>query len=42
MHEVIQKYLGVMYEFTAKRANQLNLERTLQEKMIESRVVSMP
>ena len=35
MHEVIQKYLNVMYELTAKRANQLNLERTLQEKMIE-------
>lgn len=35
MHEVIQKYLNVMYEYTAKRANQLNLERTLQEKMIE-------
>ena len=35
MHEVIQKYLNVMYEFTVKRANQLNLERILQEKMIE-------
>ena len=35
MHEVIQKYLNVMYEFTVKRANQLNLERTLQEKMVE-------
>jgi len=35
MHEVIQKYLDVMYKYTAKRADQLNLERTLQEKMIE-------
>ena len=35
MHEVLQKYLNVMYEFTVKRANQLNLERILQEKMIE-------
>jgi|TARA_Y100000310_G_scaffold316680_1_gene368696 hypothetical protein len=35
MHETLQKYLNVMYEFTVKRANQLNLERTLQEKMIE-------
>jgi len=35
MHETIQKYLNVMYEYTAKRANQLNLERILQEKMIE-------
>ena len=35
MHEVIQKYLDVMYKYTAKRANQLNLERILQEKMIE-------
>ena len=35
MHEVIQKYLNVMYEFTVKRANQLNLERILQEKMVE-------
>ena len=35
MHEVIQKYLNVMYEYTAKRADQLNLERTLQEKMVE-------
>ena len=34
MHEVIQKYLNVMYQYTAKRANLLNLERTLQEKMI--------
>jgi len=35
MHLVLQKYLDVMYEYTAKRADQLNLERTLQEKMIE-------
>ena len=35
MHEVIQKYLDVMYKYTAKRADKLNLERTLQEKMIE-------
>tara|TARA_R110002073_G_scaffold321084_1_gene497008 strand:+ start:1182 stop:2042 length:861 start_codon:yes stop_codon:yes gene_type:complete len=35
MHEVIQKYLDVMYKYTAKRADQLNLERTLQEVMIE-------
>lgn len=35
MHEVIQKYLDVMYQYTVKRADQLNLERTLQEKMIE-------
>ena len=35
MHEVIQKYLNVMYQYTAKRADQLNLERTLQEKMVE-------
>jgi len=35
MHEVIQKYLNVMYEYTVKRADQLNLERTLQEKMVE-------
>ena len=35
MHEVIQKYLNVMYEYTTKRADQLNLERTLQEKMVE-------
>tara|TARA_R110002074_G_C12401187_1_gene654165 strand:- start:271 stop:1131 length:861 start_codon:yes stop_codon:yes gene_type:complete len=35
MHEVIQKYLDVMYKYTAKRADQLNLERTLQEVMVE-------
>tara|TARA_Y100000593_G_C4168316_1_gene265598 strand:- start:7 stop:540 length:534 start_codon:yes stop_codon:yes gene_type:complete len=35
MHEVLQKYLNVMYEYTVKRADQLNLERILQEKMIE-------
>ena len=35
MHEVIQKYLDVMYQYTVKRADQLNLERTLQEKMVE-------
>jgi hypothetical protein len=35
MHEVIQKYLGVMYGYTVKRADQLNLKRILQEKMIE-------
>ena len=35
MHEVIQKYLDVMYQYTAKRADMLNLKRTLQEKMIE-------
>ena len=35
MHEVIQKYLNVMYEYTAKRADMLNLKRTLQEKMVE-------
>ena len=35
MHEVIQKYLDVMYEYTAKRADMLNLKRTLQEKMVE-------
>ena len=34
-HETLQKYLNVMYEYTAKRANQLNLERILQERMIE-------
>ena len=35
MHEVIQKYLDVMYKYTAKRADMLNLKRTLQEKMIK-------
>ena len=35
MHEVIQKYLDVMYQYTAKRADMLNLKRTLQEKMVE-------
>ena len=35
MHEVIQKYLDVMYQYTVKRADMLNLERTLQEKMVE-------
>ena len=35
MHEVIQKYLDVMYQYTVKRADMLNLKRTLQEKMIE-------
>jgi hypothetical protein len=35
MHEVIQKYLNVMYQYTVKRADMLNLERTLQEKMVE-------
>ena len=35
MHEVLQKYLNVMYEYTVKRADQLNLERILQEAMIE-------
>ena len=30
MHEVIQNYLNVMYEFTTKRADQLNLEQILQ------------
>jgi len=35
MHEVLQKYLDVMYEYTVKRADQLNLERILQEAMIE-------
>ena len=35
MHEVIQKYLDVMYQYTVKRADMLNLKRTLQEKMVE-------
>ena len=35
MHEVLQKYLEVMYYDTAKRANMLNLERTLRDKMVE-------
>ena len=35
MHEVIQNYLNVMYEFTTKRADQLNLEQILQDNMIK-------
>ena len=35
MHEVLQKYLEVMYFDKVKTADMLNLERTLQEKMIE-------
>ena len=35
MHEVIQNYLNVMYEFTTKRADQLNLEQRLQDNMIK-------
>ena len=35
MHEVLQKYLEVMYHDTAKRADMLNLEEMLRDKMIE-------
>ena len=35
MHEVLQKYLEVMYFDKVKTADMLNLERSLQEKMIE-------
>jgi len=35
MHEVIQLYLGCMYNFTAKEADQQNLEDLLRRKMKE-------
>ena len=35
MHEVIQKYLEVMYNDSVKNANKLNLEQRLHDKMIE-------
>ncbi|MBC8427907.1 MAG: PD-(D/E)XK nuclease family protein [Candidatus Pelagibacter sp.] len=35
MHEVIQKYLDVMYKHTVNQADELNLEKLLQETMIE-------
>ena len=35
MHEVLQKYLEVMYHDTAKRANMIGLDRVLREKMVE-------
>ena len=35
MHTVLQTYLEVMYNDSAKNADMLNLERTLQERMIE-------
>ena len=35
MHEVLQKYLEVMYYDTAKRANQIGYDRVLREKMVE-------
>ena len=35
MHEVLQKYLEIMYFDKVKSADMLNLERSLQEKMIE-------
>jgi len=35
MHTVLQKYLTVMYNTTAKQADQLNLNRLLQENLIK-------
>ena len=35
MHEVLQKYLEVMYFDKVKTADMLNLERILQENMVE-------
>jgi len=35
MHEVLQTYLEVMYNDTIKRADMLNLEKMLRDKMIE-------
>ena len=35
MHEVLQKYLEVMYYDTAKRADMIGLDRVLREKMVE-------
>ena len=35
MHEVIQKYLEVMYNDSVKNADKLNLEQRLHDKMIE-------
>jgi len=35
MHEVLQKYLDVMYNLTAKRADKIGLDRVLREKMVE-------
>ena len=35
MHEVLQKYLEVMYYDTAKRANMIGYDRVLREKMVE-------
>jgi hypothetical protein len=35
MHEVIQKYLEVMYFDSVKNANKLNLEQRLHDKMME-------
>ena len=33
MHEVLQKYLTVMYTETAKKADSLNLESMLENRM---------
>jgi hypothetical protein len=35
MHEVLQKYLTVMYDNSVKQADQLNLNRLLQENLIK-------
>ena len=35
MHETLQKYLDVLYNFTAKRADSIGLDRVLREKMVE-------
>tara|TARA_B100000073_G_C23737881_1_gene572831 strand:+ start:1155 stop:2015 length:861 start_codon:yes stop_codon:yes gene_type:complete len=35
MHEVLQKYLEVMYHDTAKRADMIGYDRVLREKMVE-------
>ena len=35
IHEVLQKYLEVMYHDTAKRADMLNLEEMLRDKLME-------
>ena len=35
MHEVLQKYLEVMYNDTAKRADMIGYDRVLREKMVE-------
>ena len=35
MHEVLQKYLEVMYYDTAKRADMIGYDRVLREKMVE-------